>query len=420
MSCGIFNNENKWRELGDYDLKRVEIITNNDQKADIKDLIQEMNIFEDMFGVYMSGNITFKDSGGFVEKLPIIGNEMVEIEIRTPGVDKYKKYEFCVFQVSGNEKVGPEAAAIVKLQLCSLEMVANSITRLSKSVKGSHDTIAGDIFIEQFGSLGKTFTAEPARTEIKMVLAMNTPMDMICWLSSGAVSAENDTPSYVVFENHEGYHFVTIESLKTKPPSFDYLFDPSVKTKLDPEKEVMKVLDLKQDIAPNTLLVVGAGVHGSKTIYHDPITKNIVTGKYEDDIKPTLSGKKTTVPSKLKSLASKSDQYTTYRCVNPDLYGEGERSSSETAFDVEGRRKSYLTQMFSNRLVITVSGNTILDIGDTVKFTAKSQSDDSKDRSISGRYIISAICHNIGPKGHFSTVELITDGFASVSKGITK
>lgn len=419
MSCGIPNNENKWRELGDYELKTVQITTANDQIADIKDLIEEMNIFEDIFGVFMSANITFKDSGGFVEKLPIIGNEMVIIELRTPGIDDYKKYEFCVFKISRNEKTGPEASSVVRLELCSLEMVANSMTRMSKNVKGVHDEIAWDIFVEQFGDLGKSFTSEVAQTEVKTVISMQTPMDTICWLSSTAVSASNGTPSYVFFENVDGYKFVTIEEMKLKPTVFDYLFDPTINTKLDPEKQVRKILDLKHDVAPNTLAMVASGAYGSRTIYHDPVTKEIITDKNNNEVKPTMSGNTNVLPSKLRGLSS-ANQYTTYKCVNPNLFEEGDRSTSETAFDVEGRRKAYLSNMMSNRVIITVSGNTLLNVGDTISMIVKSQGESAYDKSISGRYVISALCHNITSKGHYSTVELITDGFGKVSKGISQ
>lgn len=417
MSCGIPNNENTWRELGDYELKMVEITTINTQVADIKDLIQEMNIYEDIFGVFMSANITFKDSGGFVEKMPIVGNEMVTIELRTPGFDEYKKYEFLVYKISRNEKTGPEASSIVRLELCPLEMVANSLTRMSKNIKGVHDSLANDIFIEQFGDLGNTIMSELAMTEIKMVISMQSPIDVICWLTSTALSKQNETPSYVFYQTTSGYNFVSIESLKYKPQVFEYLFDPAINTKLDPEKQVRKIIDLKHDIAPNALTMVGAGAYGSQTIYHDPITKEIITGKNNNELKNTMAASPTVLPAKLRGLSA-ANQYTTYKCVNPNLFDEGDRSSSETAFDIEGRRKAYLTNMMSNRVVITVTGNTTLNVGDTVTMIAKSQGDDSKDTSISGKYIISAICHNIASKGHFSTLELITDGFGKLSKGI--
>lgn len=420
MSCDIFNNSDAWRDLGDYGLEMVEITTNNDQVGDIKKLVTNLNIFEDMFGVFMSGNLTFNDSGGFTEKLPIIGSERVTIKLKTPGTETTRKYEFYVYNISNKSKTGTDSSYVVSLEFCSLEMIANSMSRVSKSVSGTQDLLASQVFEEQFGTLGKKFVAEIAQTEVKMNIPSWTPVDTICWLTSNAVSRSNQTPSYVFFENVSGFNFITIESLKSKPVSFDFFSDPSRKDKLDPQNEVRRVIQLNQNRSPNALTMMGGGLYGSKTIYHDPITKSVVTGKYENDIKPSLGSSSNTLPKQLQTLAKNSEQYTTYKCVNPNLFNEGERSTSETTFDVEGRRKSYLGNMLYNRMTITVSGNTILDVGDTVNLNVKSQVEDNNDKSVSGKYIISAICHNISSKGHFSVFELITDGFGEISKGVSK
>lgn len=414
--CARVTEDDVWRELGDYKLEGVKIITNNDQIADIKGNVSEINVFEDLFGVFMSGNLTFTDAAGYTEKLPIVGNEKIVLEFKTPGLDDTKVYEFYVYSIPKCDREGLAANKEVKLNFCSLEMLANNLVRISKSVKGTQDEIVADLFNEYFAPLGKGISVEPALSEIKMPIPSWTPIETICFLASNAVSAENMTPSYVFFENNLGFVFGTLEKLKVQSPKIKYVSEPGPIEKLNLEKKFKRILSLKLSNASNLMTSTAGGLFGSNTVYQDPINKQIVEGHYSFDVKNTLGGNSPVFPKALEGLA-KSNSHVTFRTVNADLFGEGEKSTSMTTADWEGRRKAYLNTMLNSRLVFTVTGNSALQIGDMIELSI-SGNDGQIDVKNSGKYIISALCHNFSPSGYFMSIEAITDGFGEVSGGI--
>lgn len=409
--------ESTWKNSGSYELNRVDIVTFSGQTADIKNLIKTMNIYEDMFGVFMSADIVFNDSMGYTKKLPLLGNEMVVIEFSTPGISKVRKYEFYIYKMDGSSKVGPDSASIVSLKLCSLEILADSVLRMSKSVKGIQSDIVQGIYDDQFKTLGKSLLVEKTRTEISLVIPSLTPINTICLLASTSISLNNETASYVFFESINGYNFCSVESLKRKVPVCDFVYNNSANNILESENQFKKIFDLKQSISPNTLSYLNSGVYGSKAIYHDPINKEVVVGKYEDSFNPTLTKKKNILPDVLSSLSTNSSQYTTYRPINNSLYNEG-RSVSQTITDTEGYRRNYFGNMLANKITIVVNGNTLVTVGDVVNIVIKSQSSNTYDESISGSYLVSCICHSFSYKGHFMTIECLTDGYQNISGGI--
>lgn len=416
--CARTSTDDAWRELGDYLLINVSVITNNNQKADIKGNITEMNIYEDMFGVFMSGNVTFTDAVGYMEKLPIVGNEKIVVEFKTPGIDGTKLYEFYVYAIPRCEKGGSGSTKEIRLNFCSLEMLANNLTRVSRSVKGKQDRIAKDLFNEFIGPISsKTIVTEPAMTEVKLNIPNWTPIETICFLASSAVSEETISPSYVFFENNYGFLFSTIEKLKSQQSKITYESKPGAISKLDLDSKFRRVLSLNLQNAPNVMTATAGGLIGSNTIYQDPIHKSIVEDHFSFDGAPTLGSTPSLFPQVLSGLAQ-SNKHVTFRTINKDLYNQGDRPMSITTVDWEGKRKAYLNQVLNSRVTFTVTGNSTIQVGDLVELKI-TNTDNSIDTKNSGKYIVSAVCHNFTHKGYFMSIEGVTDGFGSLSRGIS-
>jgi hypothetical protein len=408
-----------WRAIGDYELKRVEITTTNNQVLNIKTMIKSMTIWEDMFGVFMSGQIKWTDAAGYSDKLPINGNEKIVIEFQTPGTEKSKVYTFYIYYMSGDNVVGPDQKQESTINMCSLEMMANPLMRVSKSLKGTQSDLAEAVFTENFGNFGKSITVEQTLTEIKMNIPAWTAGETICWLSNHAVSKATGSPSYVFFENANGFYFTSIEKLKRSVPHWEFYSEANKNNPLDMEYNVTKVLGLTMNKNTNVLSSIQSGAFGTRTVYQDAITKQTKTVDYQNDVEPTLSKSTSMMPSVLSSLASGSTQHTTYRTVNEELFEKGEKSTSATTQDWEGRRRAYLSQLFQNRITINVTGNTLIDTGEVVTLYVKDQSGEGWNKAITGNYLVTAIAHNISPQGHYMAIELMTDGSNGSSGGIS-
>ena len=70
-------------------------------KIDIREAIQEIQIFEGINYDTLSGSLVLIDAGGLLDKLPITGNEVLEFTLHTPGFtledDVSRGYDFVTY-----------------------------------------------------------------------------------------------------------------------------------------------------------------------------------------------------------------------------------------------------------------------------------------------------------------------------------
>ena len=71
------------QQAGDVKIEEISI-TANGKKYDIRNLVLETSIYEDIFSNVMTGYIVVRDSASFITQLPIAGIEQVTVKFRTP------------------------------------------------------------------------------------------------------------------------------------------------------------------------------------------------------------------------------------------------------------------------------------------------------------------------------------------------
>jgi len=143
------DNPNIINRPGDYNLKTVKILSyrKNDSEGqlyeyDIKPIVVTIELTEDIFNGFMSGNIIVKDSQDIRSVLPITGLEKLELSFNTPGMpginaEREVGHPFHIYKISGVQ-VDPTnpRAQFYNLQFCSKEMFYNSFNRVSQAYAG--------------------------------------------------------------------------------------------------------------------------------------------------------------------------------------------------------------------------------------------------------------------------------------------
>ena len=71
---------------GDFELQKLTLTSPNRKGyVDLKAAWSDFNIYEDLFGNYLTGNIQLVDGVGLMESVPIIGEETIHIQVKTKG-----------------------------------------------------------------------------------------------------------------------------------------------------------------------------------------------------------------------------------------------------------------------------------------------------------------------------------------------
>ena len=287
---------NSLQYAGEFILEKCELISSSGIAADISKVVVEINIFEDIFSNSLTGSIIITDTNNLADNMPIIGQEYISLKVVTPSLRgeaiDFTKNVFCVFE--SNRTPSSTNSEVIELKICSPELLRNHRTRVSKSYEQTADQIVKSVMEnEKYINTKKDLYIEPT-LGIRKILSPNYhPFHLIRNLTRESMSAKNDSPHYLFFENIHGFHFRSIQSLYDDGVQGEFHYgdkgtDEVYNDSSDAGKIVQsfkRILSLSVPSKNNSLFDIMGGMLGSKLIMHDIYNKkyNTSTFSYFDD-----------------------------------------------------------------------------------------------------------------------------------------
>ncbi len=188
-------------------------------------IIIDITIHESLNQNTTHGEITILDIGGFEERIPIIGQEKINIKFgsshltNVPIQDK----NFVIYNMSPKLIDESRKQAYV-LFFVSEEYIANLKYKVSRSYKDFGYEIVKDIYFDyiqnnvthQKSLYGVDNTnVDSTAYEMQLVMGMFRPFECINLVAKKSVSARGSFigSKYMFFENKDGFHFKSIDSL---------------------------------------------------------------------------------------------------------------------------------------------------------------------------------------------------------------
>jgi len=194
----------------------------SDTPLDLKPFLMEFHLYEDIFSPTLSGSVIIRDSLNLIGKLPIVGDEVLTVDIQTPWgelggydannigkfdpINKIQK-SFSVYAIK-DRKLNNDREQYYQLFFCSLEASTDNVVKLCQKYEGTTDEIAAKIFEDNMQSL-RIFTnkqvfenfSEGAKTEffiadtphesmITFVAPMWTPIQCLNWLAKRSIGSK--------------------------------------------------------------------------------------------------------------------------------------------------------------------------------------------------------------------------------------
>ena len=232
---------------GEYDILKLTLTSpNRKQKGgyiDLKAAWSDLNIYEDIFASCLTGNIIITDGMGLMENVPIIGEETINIHVKTSGIKREREeittgpfkgslsegiinLKFRVYKISDLIKMN-EGMWRYKLHLISEEALINLKSKVAKSALNPAtleprriSATAKNIYSQYFKRGRsprdqKKFFIEPTRNLTNLIIPNQTPFKAFNFLASRAVSAGKHAvgSSFVFYETVKGFFFVSMETL---------------------------------------------------------------------------------------------------------------------------------------------------------------------------------------------------------------
>ena len=415
---------NQLQSAGDYNLDGALIIGSSGKGINVIDQIGEFNIYQSLDSPFMSGNIMITDSSGITEILPILGQERLLFSLSTPGQESainFNDYHAIIYNVEKRFQQ-TEREQVLILNWTTLEHYKNLRTKISKSFKGNISEIVADILSNvNFLGTKKPLHIEKTKNIRKYVIPNLNPFQTINLLKEEAISSSENAPHYLFYENPEGIHFRTLDSLIGQqgqlnvPHKIVYKSQPQDEPR-NIEDSLGTILSWEGDDNSNNFLNVKLGMLSSTLYYHDIFNKNIQ--KFDYDYNDTFAARnKTNQENKgVGTLIpqTKIDDKIITEYANSKIFVHPTASDNLHTEGTDNNAEEWLQESISRKLQrdyftlkIETYGNTNVMCGDMINVQIPSNktlpnnasgSNEIMDPLLSGRYMVTSIRHKITPE----------------------
>ena len=275
--------KNTYQNAGDYTLDGVLIVGSSGEKINVYSQVKELNIYQSIDSPYMSGSVVISDAEGVSEILPFLGQERLLFRLQTPSHEStvdFNEYHAIIYNVESRFHTTDRKQTLV-LNWTSLEHYKNIRTKISASFDGMISDIVEKILTDSdYLETSKPIHLELTKNIRKYVIPNLNPFQAIELLRTEAVSAEEQSPHFLFFENPDGFHFRTLDSLIGSQGNLSvdhkrtYKFEPPQENE-PPQDTAATILSWQVEDNTNNFLSTKLGMFGSTLYYHDIFNKNI-------------------------------------------------------------------------------------------------------------------------------------------------
>ena len=260
-------------------------------KYDLVPNLEELNIYESIFSNHLQAHITLQDAFNIPFKLPIIGEETIDVSIRLEGDagDVIVNPPMLHVLDLSDRFIKTNQSQRFSLNLVSAQYMSNVHSRVSKSFSGmTADDIVGDIWANYLDDGHGDLYAEPAMREEQCIIPNWTPQEAFNWIAKRTQPKDGfgneNAANYLYYEDMDGVHFKSLNVLAGVEPILIFAKEPLAD---DPAKieslaggfvKVDKITYMGQF---EKIKNINEGQYSSKLITHDIVKKKISQRDYD-------------------------------------------------------------------------------------------------------------------------------------------
>lgn len=416
--------QTKLEKAGEVKIEQVGLVSAKGVFFDVTPQVVGIEIYEDIFAPFITGAVYIRDSQELSNLLPLIGEESIQFRISTPGLPEETAYEgrYIIYKMSDKQKIQEREQAYV-IHFMSQEALFDLNKKVSRAYKGKVSDIIEEIIKGKDGleaeDTKKKYNIEPSKNDTMFISNWWSPVKSIQFASDNAYN-DNESPTYVFFENKYGMNWVTLDSLYDAQSLYTFKYDnynaevgSEGGSQRSIEEDYKRVLEFQTPTIFNYIDRLKSGMYGSEIIYWDILTQQYVHTGYNPNWEGTKHLNKN--PTWTSDVAARTKAVLMYGKQYNNNFDGFDESTANTK--VIQKRRALLAQAEAYKVTITVFGRTDYSAGQKVYLEVPKNKQIAKDDQEwldeiqSGYYLIGAINHNITRESHECTMELIKDSY---------
>ena len=418
------------QRAGDYRIGTALVVGASGMQVNIKHLIAEVNIYQDINTPFISGNMVIQDARGIYELLPFLGQERLLFELSTPsssGMIDMTEYSAWIYNIQDRFPTTDRSQTYV-IQFTTNEAYKNLRTKVSQSFSGTIGNMVADILKnDTYLGTKKNVTVDPTMHSRKFIAPNLRPFRVINQLKEHAISQKGE-PYFVFYEDPYGFQFRSLDSLLGVAGESAVVHKRTFKSQVpddpnDIDDQMSLLLSFHIDDSNNTLTNTGAGMFNSTLTVHDVFNKqvnryifnymedsyNIRNNTNQDSGSSGPMVAMTPVDRDGNSIVAFPDaKHYLHPSSSGYLHMEGSSSSPEynyvdnmaAAWMMENRSRELELDYFT--LDVAMYGDTGLSVGNLINLVIPSNKPqnttggpESRDSILSGRYLITSLRHKV-------------------------
>lgn len=408
---------------GEVDIKRFELIHTSGNKINLIPYVKQIDIFESIMSPAIFGTMLMVDTIGFSDNL-LLGYSDVEIDFLSytgKGDSNPSSFKLKILSIINGKSNEVDKFKTYTVSLASKEYIKSSSMNVTQNfVDMSHEQMIANLF-ERLKS-DKKITIEGTKNVDFVPISKLNIFKAIDKVRRRSVSKTGKTSPYCFYENRLGYNFLTVEKIIAegkKHPSVvsgdRNFFSNSANKRNFSDSDWRQVLAVEHVKMENLMDTVGRGGLTNSTW-----SFNINTGQYEEVKFDALKGSET---STLNSEATHIQ-----KVMADDLANDKDSASVNMLVPVSNDSdydritknsylRDYVMKMLSNMINIHIHGDSVLVAGSVINLEfpkVDGLTKASKNRLLSGSYVITKLRHIIHPSGkpkYSQSCEIVRTGF---------
>lgn len=454
------------------DLQTLMLRATNGEQVNLKGVFVDLSVTCSIFDHHVQGTLTIFDAVGLLNRVPIVGEEWLDIAFTTPG-NSPKQGTFRIWKVSDEHpsRDGNESAYV--LHFCSPELFWNAQQTVRRSFRNTDDAaaIVRTIVQEHLRSqkpITVTQMHDPAKC---LVIPAYRPFDAIDMLLRRGYSGNKSKSDYFLFfERWDGYQLKMFDDLVSSPinkrleqqgqspapgggvpnPSqpgatpdtppqqgietwYVYASD-KYQTDSVEGRDIRRVLTLQIHQRFDTLKKLSQGLYDNETVYYSIVNKSLESRvfKHEQDGILFLGGSPDPFRSTGKVGGAGNERTNSQAFVSefdtprsPYAWESSGKSFTRLRHEEEkdgvdkkagGLYWSLRQALDQLTVTITVPGDSMVDVGDVVHLeiprfdsvTGKVES----DKFLHGKWVVGGLTDSIlAPSKHVMIIDLYRDAY---------
>lgn len=409
------------------------------------DYMVEINIYESIFNTSVSGTITLADSTNLVTMLPLVGDEFIFMNIKTPGLDdSYSIYKtFRVYAISDKIYADDAGKLLYHLNFSTTELFNDLNNPIYRSFEGTPSDIISKIYTEYLqsernitvekGNLDSTKNPltilDSPKNKIKFVSPGWTPIQCINWIASKSVPDNKTAANFLFWETTKGFYFGSTNYLFKNLETLtlgEYVYsDPYLNTLSVDEKSkgMLGIRSMSIEKSFDQLENTMTGYLANRLLDINLYNKQYVEKDYDhiENFKEYLHlNQNDPIPLAYKNITRNPKAHIRLNYSIPKLHSKVENNFDEITKYIFGNRRSNLMELGNFKMQIVIPGRTDIEAGTVLKIKIPKrkpgplgQQDQiyEEDPLYSGYYLITNVVHKINPRSHFTTLTLTKDSF---------